>query len=893
MARENYNPDALYIGDFKGLATAGGSFGADPSYLQTLTNAFVTKDGKLKQRSGSNFLYGLSTTALPEFFQFTFAGERFIIHRTGVNLSIYRVALDTQRQPYNVQVLSLKTGVLRDASSNEPATYAVKNDGNYCHVLIATASTTLIDVVLTYRDSIVSSTTATTSVSTIGQYFSANNISQSNSKVFTTTDVSPTTTIANVGNQLTLTWASRPVEFVVGYKFRLFSCFWLRAIDANFYQGAQFYNTGLRRNTVPLDVNVEVPESLVTNAIFNEPIQDLNYETYRLFEQTTTNAARLNKVTNRQPLTTNDWDFSDGSYRAVSTLLSNRTPNYIAFGGLQSNNVSSRLGIARLRTILLSSFEYASISDITCVADVYTTLAPTYHTFDGTVITTGEPKYVSFSGNISNPPGVNLEAVVELLYFWNGSNVSNGAITGADGLDISNSRDIHYIRDGAYLPIYGYNIVARMKSFSFPNIVRFVGNRMVLAGSSNQILVSSSNWNYRGISFNNCQVSSLNFDDTSPYLLQVEQAGGNVRAIESVNGVMLVVSDSATYRVSGKERNSPPNASTAIISRLTNQITNASTLVVAENSVYLANNKGLYKINYVREQDEGVLEDISLPVANLFREQPTALVYSRAFDCLLLRFPNQRKLLAYNLLTRTFSQVGVSVPFDLLLFPTLDGYMFTNGTAQVVASWNPQNTADLVGLQFLSLFTVGANEVNITNAPVSAGNLNISPYLAQRYSGAFVALPAYNEQIRSVGNAFFLTEQSSGNTAKAIFSSAVTKAIYTDKFNRGLRLREANVLLAGTGTAAVVVADAGLENANQRLPMYNVSVDSFGRATVTGEQNKASNNLSFPTGDTVNVRLGSFGLSEAYAFAIQLSPSLECVGFALNTSARALGRANT
>lgn len=890
MARESYNPDAIYVGDFKGLATAGGSFGADPSYLQTLTNAFVTKDGRLKQRSGSNFLYGLTTSALPEFFQFTFAGERFIIHRTGVNLNIYRIALDTQGQPFNVHVLSIKTNVFRTESANEPATYAVKNEGNYCHVLIATASTTLIDCVLTYRDTIVSSVSATTVTSTIGQYFGNNNLNQSNSKVFTSNDVSPTTSIANAGNQLTLTWTSRPPEFVQGYKFRLFSCFWLRAADANYYQGSQLYNTGLRRNTVPLDVNVEVPESLSTNAIFNEPVQDLDYETYRVFEQTTTNAPRLTKVTNRQPLAVGDWDFSDGSYRAINTQLTNRTPSYIAFGGLQSNNVSTRLGIARLRHILLSGFEYASISDLFCAADVYTSITPVYHTFDGTPITSGEPRYFSLSSSATRPPGINLDAVVELSYKWNGSNTANSATDLY--IDISASRDIHYISDAAFLFIYGYNLVARMKSFSFPNIVRFVGNRMVLAGGSNQILISSSDWNYRGISFNNCQVSSLNFSESSPYLLQVEQSGGNVRAIESVNGVMIVVSDSATYRVSGKERNSPPNATTAVISRLTNQIATANTLVVAENSVYLANNKGLYKINYVREQDEGALEDLSLPVANLFSEQPTAIVYSRAMDCLLIRFASQRKLLAFHLLTRTYSQVGVSVPFDLLLFPTLDGYMFTNGTAQVVASWNPQNTTDLVGLQFLSLFTVGANEINVTNAPVSAANLNISPYLAQRYSDSFVALPAYNGQIRAVGSAFFLTEQPSGNTAKAIFSSAVTKAIYTDKFSRGIRLREANVLLSGTGTAAVSVGDAGLENASQRLPLYLVTLDSAGRATVTGEQNKASNNLAFPTGDTANVRLGNFGLSEAYALAIQLSPTIECVGFALNSSARSLQRSN-
>lgn len=132
MSRENYNPDALYIGDFKGLATAGGSFGADPSYLQTLTNAYVTKDGRIRQRSGSTFLYGLGTSATPELFQFSFAGERFILHRFGTGFLVYRVITDATGAFYDARVVATKNDVLRSASASEPATYAVKSEGNYC-----------------------------------------------------------------------------------------------------------------------------------------------------------------------------------------------------------------------------------------------------------------------------------------------------------------------------------------------------------------------------------------------------------------------------------------------------------------------------------------------------------------------------------------------------------------------------------------------------------------------------------------------------------------------------------------------------------------------------------------------------------------------------------------
>jgi hypothetical protein len=635
---------------------------------------------------------------------------------------------------------------------------------------------------------------------------------------------------------------------------------------------------------VPLDVNVEVPQSVSSNTIYNEPIQDLDWETYWLYNSNVTNATRLTKVANRQPLATDSWDFSDGAYRALATQITNRTPAFVAFGGLQTNNISNRVNIARLRQILVGAFEYPSISDLRVLVDKLVG-TPTWHLFNASVVSSGEPKYFSFTATASTAPGVNQEAVVELVYLFNAATTANSNLN--TPVDISPSLDTHTIADGCFVPLYGYNLLAKTKSFSFPNIVRFVGNRLVLSGNTNLVLVSASDWNYRGFTFTNCQVSSLNFSGSSPYLLQLEQAGGNVRAIESVNGVMVVSSDSATYRVSGKERNAPPTADTAVISRITNQTAAATCLVVAENAVYMANERGLYKLNYVREQDEGVLEDLSLPVSSIFGETPSALVYSRTLDSLLVSFPSQRKLLTFSLLTKTYSQTHVSVPYPLQLFSTLDGYVFGTSTAQVVATWNSRETADLVNVNFLSLFTLAANTLSVTTAPVSAETLSVSPHLASP-----LAVPAYNGSLRAVGGAFVLTETPAGNTSKAVVSCATTKAIYTDKFSRGLRLRDLTVLLSGSGTAQVVAADAGLENANQSPPVYSLSVDNFGRAAVTGEQNKASANLAFPSGDTVQIRLGNFGLSEAYAVGFRLSPALEIVGFALNTSARSLQRSS-
>lgn len=883
--RESYNPDQIVVAGFRGLATAGGDYGADPTYLSTLTNAYVERDGRIVKRKGSNALYSIhNTTATPaDLYQFSFAGEQFFAQKLGTQLSVYRIARDATGQAYNIQVLTTKNTVLRDASASERVSFAHRVEGYYCHVLAATASTGLVSLTLSYREGTVSSTTATTATLPVVQPYEGGVVSQSNSKLFTAQDVSPTTAIAVSGSNMTLTWVSRPADVVVGSKLKVFSCFWLRFVDANYYPGSSMNSPMLRRNTIPLDVNMEIPEQISGNPIFNEPAQDLALETLRIYEQTVVNAPRATKVASQQPAAVWDWDFSDGAYRVAAGAQTNRTPNFAAFGGLLPNNLSIRLIGTRLRRVLVGAFATIDMGELAFFVDGAATPV-SYHDATTANIASGTTTFFSTAAHVGRPPGVNLEAVVELVLSFNTTNPVNG--NASVYVDISENRATHRIGDGQAVPLYGYSLLAASKSFTFPPLVAFVGNRLVLSGTNNRILVSSSDWNYRGFSFTNTQVSSLGFNRNSPYLLSIEQQGGTVRAIASVNGVMVVSTDTSTYRVTGNERNNPPNAETAVVSRLSNQSTVNGCLTVAENTVYLANERGLYRVNYHRESDEGAMEDLSLPVSVLFKQQPQAVVYSKVFNSLLISFSGGKRVLCYSLLTKSFWELTVSVPYNLVLFSTLDGFTFTADTTLVVCSFNPLINTDVEFSGFITPATLQALTLAVNGTPVSAATVALPPALMSAYTSQPV-VPVYGNKVRSVGSATVLTESTTGNTGKPIYASAGTKALYSDKLRRGLRLREAYVLFAGNGTARVALPTMGAtEGSPQRVQIYNLQITADGTATVTGEQNK-SPTTTYPVADTVLVNLGLFGSSEAYEVVVEVGTGVEWLGFSLNTAARA------
>lgn len=877
--RQNTNTDTIYVGDFKGMATSGGTYAATPEYLQELTNATVTRDGTIKPRKGSVVVGSaiVASSVYTETFRFSFAGNNWVVQRYGTSFLVY-IQINISGEPYTLELLSTKTNILRDASLNEPATYAVKTEGNYCHVLIATKSTQLLALVLSKRDAVVTSATTTTAVVSYGQYYTSS-ISIGTTKVVNGDRLSFTGSnlvgVSSSANAATFTWDTRPASVVVGSSLTFVSCFWTRFCDANYYQGAQLFNTALRRNTVPLDVNVELPELIRDSPIYNEPKLDVAANSYiAICENVAAGSPFFARNMSRTPTTAIEWDFTDGSFRPGQTA--NRGITHVGFGALVTGNINSRISFTRLRVVLLTDFESPASSDISTFVDK---IPQTFSWFTGFP---GVPLVFSASNSSVGILGVPLDSVIELVYTPTPA-AGTGAVTSL--VNISNDIVAHTIGDGFCVPLYGYNLIAKSKSFVFPNVVRFVGNRLVLTGNTNRILVSSADWNYRGYTFNNVQVTALDYTENSPYLLRVDQTGANISSLESVNGVMLVFNEVGSYRVTGKSRNEPPNAITANISKLSNYTANESNTVTVDNKVYFANKLGLFSVGYSNEESDGVVKELSLPVSDWFANVPTQISYSVIMDSILIRGTGQNKLLRFNITTGTWSYVHVALPYPLSVNKTYDGFTVNNGNLQLTCVWSATSATDLRDFEL-----IGTSEVFAANTQTIATTNTLTPTLVsahelmQTYAVSGVVVPAYGNGARAVGGASVVTEASSAKAAKPIIAHAVTKALYTDKATRGIRLRSISVYIKGVGLVRTAVT--GTEATT--ISRHNIAVDNEGAYTVTGAKQKSHNGL--PTGDTVVALLSDLGISNAYSVAFEVGQNTEIVGFALDTSAKTLGK---
>jgi hypothetical protein len=885
--RQNTNPDTVFVGDFKGMATVGGSYSATPEYLHSLVNATVTKDGTLVSRKGSKTLVvtTVDETTYTEEFRFSFAGIGWVINRYGVSFDIKAIQTFGLDESWNTSTLAFKGSLLTAQSASEPATYAVQTKGNYCHILIATKSTQLIGIVLSKREAVVTATTGTTASANIGQWYTTT-LSVSNTKVLINGLLdNPLTSITNStsSSAITATWTTKPPEIVVGGKITFVSCFWVRYCDSNYYQGNQFFNSSLRRNTVALDVNVPVPESTAANYIFNEPLQDLNQNTTYVYNDTNVNAAVLTRNYGFVPSGDSQWDFSNGSYRAVANQQVTRTKDWIAFGGLQTGNINTRVHFARFRHVLVSDFESPDISNLLVAVDKGVSSTVSYGNSIGSIMTSGVPIYFGFVAKAGVAPGVAADAVVEIIYTLDvtGATVSNNVV------DISDDSIAHAIGDGFIVPLYGYNLVAKTKNRDFPDVVRFIGNRLVLSGNSNKILISSSEWNYRGFTFNNCQVSSLDYNENSPYLLKVDQTGADITTIESVNGVILVFNGNGVYRVSGKDRNQPPNAIIANISKLSSQIVKSpNDCITADNAVYFANVNGLYGITYSNESNDGVVTELSIAVSNLFKTAIKCVNYSSTLNSILISFVGRRKLLRLDLLTNTWSLIHVAIPYDLRLSPTWDGYSFHTGTVLILLSWSPTFTEDLANISsFVTAFTVAANTQTIATTVTATPSLVSLPEMLQLYrASGGDAVPAYNGNARAVGSPSVVTETSAGKFNKPVIAQAITKDLYTDKATRGIRLRGISLFAKGTGRIAVAVVGTEANN----ISRHTMTIATDGSYSITGAKQKS--HTGQPVGDTCVAYLSDIGIANAWGVAFEIGASAEVVGFALDTSAKTLQR---
>jgi hypothetical protein len=863
------------------LSSASYQTTGDILYADVLRNAYVTNRNEIACRKGSRVItYFGGVSAFygnnPNFHQFVFDGITYLVTKVGQD-----VFLDSCDSTFVIRKNISKLSAFPFVNSDtDRAAFSTIIEGNICYVFMATKKAPLVVGILIKRDINLSTATGSSLVGTITNYPATNVITNSNTFLYNTGNNNSfisTSAITQSAFNLSIT-TTVAHGLSISDSVRIHSFFVCNTRSANYYPGSALYGIAARKNAVPLDVNVQLPTDLVGNQISNETKQQrLDLNTTIVYQTNSATATTYTRVYTNQPSVDTEYEFSDGGFiSGDASIFTTRTPTFISFGALQAGGATSQVYCFRMREVLVNPNVSTNSSNLKAYVDK-TTTTPTYYDSTGAVTTTAVS---NFSFATSNRPGLNLAGVVEIIYKSTGTEV-----------DLSNNVASITIADGYTIPLYGYGAIANIQANIYPNVVVSVGNRLILSGYDNKVHFSNSNWAYRGISWNNFQVSTIDFAVTSAYTVALGQQSSKVIGLASVNGVIIVSTDVGIFRLSGSDPTLPPNATSVNFSRLSNEIlsTNES-LLVYENRVFFVSRNGLFQLEYSRDVQELLLTPLSTQVSDHFKLIPYAIVYSKTYRAFFIGFNDTPELLVYLFESDTWATFKFAFTGQPILNQTFDGYAvnfsrtgdaFTN-LHQVV--WDLTYDNDLQNIGLIAPNTIiNARSTTLTSTPIDISNLCTPPELIELLD------PGNNTLVQAYGNcaaksasggSVVISEYVGGGNAPVV-SYLVTKAFYSDKMIRANRVRSVNLLCFGYG------------NLYSRLLFSGKSDDNIGQfidaTAVNGTgwlQEKANISYRAINGDTVNVRLRYQGVGEAWVLATKIPSGLVLLGWQLDTSVK-------
>lgn len=859
--------DIPVIGSFGGLASASYSATGDTIYFDKLTNAYVTQRNDVIQRKGSTIVSsfaGLSQQDATNLFvySFTFDNQKYSVAKVGSN-----IVLQLTDQQGNTLATITKTNVFSVPS--EPATVTNVIEDDVCFVLFATTSTPLVSLCILSKQLTITATTSTAISANLTNYPVDNNLDNSNSLLFTSASYVPTTALSQSLSALSITTAS-PHGLTLASSANLHSVFYCYCRSAAYYPGSYCFSKVLRKNSVPLDVNCQLPSELVSNPLVNESkSQDLSIRSLKLYNTDRFTATEYAKSSTNQPASAYEWDFSDGGFiSGNANLFTNRTPAYVSFGALEASSNPSYFFAVRLRELTVAGNKKttgASVADLRMSINKTPTAPLFYLDSTGTVTSGSNARY--FATLPGNRPSASLGAVVEVLY-------KSGRI-----VDLDRSAETILIGDGLSIPLYGYAAFAGVNDNAYPNIVLSVGNRVILSGYDNKVNFSNANWNYRGMSWNNFQVSTVDFQSTSAYSVALGQQSSRVIGIASVNGVIIAATNVGIFRLSGESPILPPTATTVNFSRLSNEVLpSADCLLVYEAKVFFVSSNGLFQLQYSRESAEVNSVAASVLVSDYFSLSPVCLTYSSTCRAFLISFRQTDEILAFVFESETWTTFKFSFAGSVKLTQALDGYQAVfadaGSFAAYVCKWTETNT-DLANAAtaLLPSTIVNSRSLSVSGSPTPANSLVTPAELIETLDSRLTMAFGDNTVQTTDGSTVAVSEYSGGSVPAPILSYLVTKAFYPSKLEPSSRARAYTLLLTGSGTLlSKLVSD-------RPQPIETTIINSSGSV-----QQRANEAVRVVAGDTVQVRLRLFGITKDWQVALKLGSGLKLLGFQSDTS---------
>jgi hypothetical protein len=893
-------PDSPIVAGFAGLSSATVNQGTDSIYLDKLINATITTTGEIKSRLGSKVTTILtSASSSSHVWRFAFQNTDFVLMKAGIDLLLF--AKDNLA---NYQLISYKPGVFRNESANETPSFVAHISGWKCFVLIATKSTPLVCLALLSLNGTINSISGNSMSFSLKVYPAANNTLNTANTIIRSpqgtfhllTSLAQTNANVSVSSATPFSWAS------VGSTIRLSVCFWFWCADANYYPGNYLWNYAVRRNQIPLDVNVPVPRELADNPIINEPLlQDYTDGFYLVFKNNADPAQVFNWKADRKPTTADEWSQSDGSFLPGRGMSCNPTPYFISFGDLETGGQANTILIGRGRRILLGTGNGVDVSNVLIRVNTNPVAFPTFFSPSGWVTNGVATAFAVVNHDISIPayrnPGVDTSAVVEIVLakpyrFEAKTNLVNLEPTEQGAIQIG---------DGWIVPLYGYNYLANTVDHDYPNLVSVLGNRIVLSGRDNRVAFSHLDWEYRGISWNNFQVSSMAFSPASAYVVALQENCSKVVGFKSVFGILVVATDVGIFRISGESATATPSATSAVTVLLSREIAPSSaSFDLFENKLFYISRNGLFVLEYNNDIQDLQNTNLAAHVSNYFQaKSPHALIWSPKLKSFLVQFSNTRELLQFNFDSFTWSIIKLATLLPPQLNNSFDGFTLTteatNGsgsnTAIILCEWDAATT-DLTGIASWSSFmtlSIPGTQQQVLPSPTEMSNL-VTPAELISFFNTRCCQAEGDNHARVVGtSAALIVEHEGGMADLPIKSAFVTKAFTSDRLNRAHRIRACNLLLRGSGFLLTRLV----------LPVFNYEdrfdeCQAWAIALSPPYQGNDLLNAAFSVriapGNSINLRIPMLGHAEAWQLACQFDASLAIVGLQFDTSRKGLRR---
>lgn len=895
--------DVPVVTSFSGLTSATYTQTGDPIGLQKLVNAFVDVDGSLRQRPGSTALTWAGNIsdiarANPKAFAFTFDGLSYVIIR--INGSVIVYLLDNSKNVVNSRLVSNVYDATVDYT-NAVITFTQVVEGDVCYILMTDAFNQMTALVFIRRTATFTAVTSgSTGTLSISEYPAANVLNAASVLLLTTNNQHiALTSLTQSLFELSIVTSSPTAlaTAVPGNQAKVHMLFWTRMGDSNYYQGSNLYNIGLRRNSVPLDVNVQVPGDMFANPISYERQElPLTFKSYYVFKTNENLATEYTKVINRKPATADEWDFSDGSYRAEPNVFTVQSPAFVAFGGLQAGGQSAYVYIVRLRNMLLANGANITLSSVKGFINKLPFI-PTYFDGAGGLVLLNGAKYFAFLDRAQL--GLPLSSVCELVLTINQAGLSSTT----DVIDITPGQTSISIANGNVVPLYGTSGLASVVSLKYPPIVLNVGNRTLLTGSSNRVSLSNADWLYRGVAWNNFQVSDISFSETSAFDVLLSQGVTTVTAALAINGVIIVGTNAGVFRISGDSPTTPPSATKANVGKLSNDsLLNNECIATFDNKIFYVTKSGLWQLQYSQETNELENKCISADVSDWFRKYTAdAIVFSPTLRSFVVSFADNNKLLAFNLASQTFYTIAIATNAKPRLNSSFDGYTInlseTGGTsAYTLCYWNAavttdiSNAASVGGLSSATVLT--KNAVVISPSSTNVDSLSIPSELVSSLSSN-VTTSYGDNSVRVFGLPSLTVEEGvSGKLPIPIVSYVVTNAFSSEALDRVYRVRAYNLLATGTGAlvsrVAMVSSDYSDRVEEWQANAINSSGEYVGELLLNAEyaQVRASN------GDVVRIKERLLNTNENWALAMAFSSQIVVIGLAFETSRKGRRKLN-